>query len=149
TALRYSGSYKLDWHLEIQYNDCVENRSRIHSLLDALMFHSRRWARISLAVPCELGTYLGAVQLRHLTFMGCDPKFLWKAWRKNNAPHMISAFAVAPKLTQVSVENALQLNYVPLTSFTSKSSVYFPCAIPPLFVIRRCQSHWTYGRLPY
>ncbi|KAF8912359.1 hypothetical protein CPB85DRAFT_608188 [Mucidula mucida] len=163
TALRYSGSYKLDWHLEIQYNDCVENRSRIHSLLDALMFHSRRWARISLAVPCELGTYLGAVQgkvpeLRHLTFMGCDPKFLWKAWRKNNAPHMISAFAVAPKLTQVSVENALlQLNYVLLTSFTSKSSVYFLRAIPPLFVIRRLcgsclyggQSHWTYGRLPY
>lgn len=73
----------------------AENRSRIHSLLDALMFHSRRWARISLAVPCELGTYLGAVQgkvpeLRHLTFMGCDLKFLWKAWRKNNAPHMIS-----------------------------------------------------------
>ncbi|KAF9005263.1 hypothetical protein BDZ89DRAFT_1145349 [Hymenopellis radicata] len=84
TALLYSGSYKLDLHVEIQFNDCVGNRSRIHSLLDVLM-------------------------------------------------------STRPKLRQVSVENALlRLNYVLLTSFTSEFSVYFPCPIPPLFVIRRC-----------
>ncbi|KAF9016490.1 hypothetical protein BDZ89DRAFT_1216754 [Hymenopellis radicata] len=143
TALLYSGSYKLDLHVEIQFNDCVGNRSRIHSLLDVLMSHSVRWAYVSLEVPSELGMYLEGVQgkvpeLRHLSFVGCDPKSLVEAWREDDAP-LISAFAVAPKLRQVSVENALlRLNYVLLTSFTSEFSVYFPCPIPPLFVIRRC-----------
>ncbi|KAF9021889.1 hypothetical protein BDZ89DRAFT_1137716 [Hymenopellis radicata] len=122
TALLYSGSYKLDLHVEIQFNDCVGNRSRIHSLLDVLMSHSVRWAYVSLEVPSELGMYLEGVQgkvpeLRHLSFVGCDPKSLVEAWREDDAP-LISAFAVAPKLRQV--------------------SRVFSLPYPSLFVIRRC-----------
>ncbi|KAF8995672.1 hypothetical protein BDZ89DRAFT_1261196 [Hymenopellis radicata] len=138
TALRYSGSCKLDLHVEIQFNDCAGNRSRIYSLLDVLMSHSERWACVSLVVPSELGKYLGGVrgkvpELRHLTFVGCDPKSSWE-----EVPR-IRAFEVAPRLRKVSVENTfLCLNYPLLTSFTTKFSVYFRYHIPPLFVTQHC-----------
>ncbi|KAF9053842.1 hypothetical protein BDZ89DRAFT_296034 [Hymenopellis radicata] len=94
TALGYSGSCKLDLHVEIQFDDCVGHRSHIHSLLDVLMSHSERWACVSLAVPSELGMYLEGVQgkvpeLRHLTFVGCDPKSLWEAWGEDHTPSLV------------------------------------------------------------
>ncbi|KAF8903570.1 hypothetical protein CPB85DRAFT_1319795 [Mucidula mucida] len=143
TALRYSESCKLDWHVEIRFDDCIGNRRRIHSLLDVLMSHSERWACVSLTIPSELGKYLERVrgkvpELRRLTFVGCDPESSWEAWEPDDAP-LIRAFAIAPKLRRVSVENALLLlTYSRLTSFTAKFNLYFPDVIPPLFVIKHC-----------
>ncbi|KAF9006377.1 hypothetical protein BDZ89DRAFT_1079666 [Hymenopellis radicata] len=134
TALRYSGSCKLNFHVEFQHNDCVSNISRVQNLLDVLMAHSERWARVSLVLPSELGMHLVGVrgkmpELRCLTSVG---------FGRDELP-VIRAFEVAPQLRQVSVENALLcLNYPLLTSFTSKFNADFPHPVCPLFVIGHC-----------
>ncbi|KAF9006364.1 hypothetical protein BDZ89DRAFT_1168642 [Hymenopellis radicata] len=143
TALRYSGSCKLNFHVEFQHNDCVSNISRVRNLLDVLMAHSERWARASLVLPSELGMHLVGVrgkmpELRCLTFVGCDLEYFWGALGGDELP-VIRAFEVAPQLRQVSVENALLcLNYPLLTSFTSKFNADFPHPVCPLFVIGHC-----------
>ncbi|KAF9021030.1 hypothetical protein BDZ89DRAFT_252468 [Hymenopellis radicata] len=142
TVLDRSGSHKLSFHFEFDFDDYANNPRRIEDLLDTLMEHSERWERVTFDVPTALGVWLGDIRgevsaLKELVFTCCDPDWVWETVEENSI-RVVRAFEVAPLLTDVSVRNAyLALDCSRLLRFTSRSDSYIPVPIDVLSVLRR------------